>query len=93
MNIKGILIETRPISTEHTIFEADIFNADNNVDDISSTSTVSPKIPVLVNQPMKFIARSYVIIEAPNNMNVAHCASKITESMSPNILSTDNVTY
>ena len=71
-------IETRPISTEHNIFEADIFNPDNNLDDISSTSTYSPKIPVLVTQPMQFIARSDVIIEAPTHMNGAHHAFEIT---------------
>ena len=42
---------------------------------------------------MKFIARSDVIIEAPNNMNVAHCAFEITESTSHNIWSIDDVTY
>ena len=52
MNIEGIVIETCPIFTENDIFEADIFNPDNNLDDISSTSTHSPKIPILVNQPM-----------------------------------------
>ena len=30
INIEGIEIETRPIFTEHNIFEADIFNSDNN---------------------------------------------------------------
>ena len=42
---------------------------------------------------MKFIAWSDVIIEAPNTMNFAHRAFKITESMSHDILSIDNVTY
>ena len=93
MRIECIEIETRPISTENNIFEVDIFNPDNNLDDISSTSTHSPKITVLITQPMNFIARSDVIIEAPNNMNVAHCAFKITESTSHTIFSIDNVTY
>ena len=57
MNIEGIDIETRPIFTEHNIFEADILNSDNDSDDISSTSTHSPKITVLITQPMKFIVR------------------------------------
>ena len=46
---EGIDIETRPILTEHNIFEADIFNPDNNLDDLRSTSTHSPKIPFLIN--------------------------------------------
>ena len=37
MNIEGINIETQPILTEDNIFEADIFNPDNNLDDISRT--------------------------------------------------------
>ena len=78
INIEGIAIETCATFTEHNIFEAEIFNADNNLDDISSTSTHSPKIPVLITQPMKFIARSYVIIKARTNMNVAHPAFEIT---------------
>ena len=78
---------------EHNIFEADIFNPDNNMDDISITSTRSPKIPVLINQPMKFITRSDVIIEAPTNLSVTYHALEITESMSHNILSIENVTY
>ena len=92
MNMEGIEIETRPISMEHNIFEVDSFNPNINVDVISSTSTHSPEIPVLVNQPMKFILRSYFIIEAPTNMNVVHREFKITSSMIHNILSIDNVT-
>ena len=60
MNIQGIEIETRPIFTERDIFEAETFNPDNNLDDISSTSTHSLKIPVITTQPMKFIAWSDV---------------------------------
>ena len=61
MNMEGIEIETRPIFTENMIFEADIFNPDNNLGGISITSTHSPKIPFLITQNMKFIARSDVI--------------------------------
>ena len=49
INIEVIVIVTRPIFTGHNIFEADILNPDNNLDDISSASTCYPKIPVLVN--------------------------------------------
>ena len=42
---------------------------------------------------MKLIARSYVIIKAPYNTNVAHRAFNILESMSHKILSIDDVTY
>ena len=93
MNIEGIDIETRPIFTEHNIFEADIFNPDNNLDDIRNPSNHSPKIIVLITQPMKFIIRSYVIIEASTNMNVAHRAFEIIESTSHNILSIEDVTH
>ena len=62
MNIEGVEIETCPIFTEHNIFENVIFNPDNNSEDFSSTSTRSTKIPVLVTQPIEFIARPYVII-------------------------------
>ena len=92
MNIEGIAIETRPIFTEHNIFEAETFNPDNIWDDISSASTRSPKIPVLITQPMKFITQLDIIIEAPNKTNVTHRAFEITESMSHNILSIDDVT-
>ena len=86
MNIEGITIETHPIFVEHDIFEAGIFNQDNNLDGINSTSTSSPKIPVLITQSKKFIAWSYDIIESPTNMNVEHRALEITEYMSHNIL-------
>ena len=33
MNIEGIEMKTCTILTEHNIFEADIFNQDNNLDD------------------------------------------------------------
>ena len=75
------------------MFEADIFNPDNTFGNISTTSTHYPKITVLVTQPTKFIARSDVIIKAPTNINVAHRAFEITESMSRNILPFDDVTY
>ena len=78
MNIEGITIETHPIFVEHDIFEAGIFNQDNNLDGINSTSTSSPKIPVLITQPMNFIARSDAIIEAPPNMNVVYRTFEIT---------------
>ena len=78
MNIKGIDIETYPIFMENNIFEADIFNPDDNLDDIGSTSTHSLKITALITQPMKLIARSDVIIEALTNVNVAHRAFGIT---------------
>ena len=78
---------------EHNIFEVDIFNPDNKLDGISSTSTHYPKIPVLVTKPMKFIAWSDVITEVHTNMNVSHRAFKITEYISHKILSIDNVTY
>ena len=78
MNIEGIKIETRPIFTEHNIFEANIFNPYNVLDNISSTSTCSPKIPFLIPQPMKLIARSDIIIKAPTTINAAHCVFKIT---------------
>ena len=93
MNIEGIEIGNRPIFTERNIFKADIFNPDNNLDDISSTSNHSSKIPFLVTQPINFIVRTDVIIKAPNNMNVAHCAFEMIESIIHNILSIDNVTY
>ena len=54
MKFEGIEIETRPIFNEHYIFEADIFNPDNNLDDIISTSAHFPQKTVLVTQPMKF---------------------------------------
>ena len=93
MNIEGITIETRPIFIEHNIFEADIFNPDNILNDIRSTSTHYTKIPALITHLMNFIARLDNIIGAPGTMNVAHRASEIIESMSHNILSIDNVTY
>ena len=93
MNIEGIEIETRPIFTKHNIFEAEIFNRDNISEDFISTSNHSTKITVLITQPMKSIARSDVIIEAPTNSNVAHRAFEITESRSNKILSIDDVTY
>ena len=43
MNIEGIEIETCPIFTEHNIFESDIFNPYNNLDDISSPKLILPK--------------------------------------------------
>ena len=78
MNIEGIAIETRPIFTEHNIFKADIFNPDNILNSIISTPNRSPKIPVLINQPIKFIERSDIFIETPTTMNVAYCAFKTT---------------
>ena len=63
------------------------------MEDFISTSNHSTKITVLITQPMKSIARSDVIIEAPTNSNVAHRAFEITESRSNKILSIDDVTY
>ena len=93
MNIECIAIKTLPIFTEHIIFEAKIYNPENILDDISSTLTCSTKILVLVTQPMKFIARLDIIIEAPTKTNVTHRAFEITQYTSHKILSIDNVTY
>ena len=67
MNIVGIEIETCPIFIEYNIFEADIFNPENHLDDIRSASTRSPKISVLITQPMKFIWQSIQITNHSNN--------------------------
>ena len=72
MNIEVIATETRSIFTEHNIFEADIFNPDNIMDDISSTSTRYPKIIALSTLPMKFIAQSDIITEAHTKINVTY---------------------
>ena len=69
MNIEGIEIETCPIFIEYNIFEADIFNPENHLDDIRSASTRSPKISVLITQPMKFIWQS---IQITNHSNTYH---------------------
>ena len=56
INMEGIAVVTRPIFTDHNIFEANIFNPDNILNDISSTSNHSPKIPFLITRPIKFFA-------------------------------------